>query len=232
MESGERKGEERPVLPWRLVVGGLLHFAIPLYLLFLLVSILAAPRLPAATEAWARWGLHESVAFLIGFSAIVVLAGASAALADPPARRLRQRRQARDPGRSVTASRDRVQRALARLEAANWDSAKSQVATAIAQLQRGPWYHDTVAGQRLSMDLLEAANTFATALASAPSAKRAELAELAAHALGRVADALVQQAADQGRLDEGDARTIARLIDLRYGENSLPVSLEGDSRKE
>ena len=82
------------------------------------------------------------------------------------------------------------------------------------------------------MDLLEAANAFVPALDSARGTKRVGLAELAAQALDRIAGALEQQAAERGRLDEGDARTIARLIDLRYGDNGRPVSLEDDSKQD
>ena len=79
---------------------------------------------------------------------------------------------------------------------------------------------------------MEAANAFGPALDSARGAKRAELADLAAAALGRIADALEQQAADKSRLDEGDARTIARMIDLRYGDNDRPVSLDPPKERE
>jgi len=210
--------EERAVLPWRLVVGIFLHFAIPAYLLFLLIAFLASPATPMPAEARVRWLLGESGLFVGGFILETFAAGLVSAAIDPALRRMRERKQARDPNRAAIASQQRVQKALARIAVADWGDAQARVAVALERLRRDPWDHADPAGQRLSMDLLEAANAFVPALDSARGAKRAELAELAADALDRIADALELQAAERGRLDEGDARTIARLIDLRYGD--------------
>jgi len=220
------QGEERPILPWRLVVGIFLHFAIPAYLIFLLAAFLLSPAAPMGTEARVRWLLGESGWFVGGFVVAIFAAGFVSALIDPALRRLSRRKQARDPNRSAIASRQRSQAALARLISADWGKANPHVAAAVERLKRDPWDHGDAAGQRLSMDLMEAANAFVPALDSARGAKRIELADLAAKALDRIADALEQQAADKSRLDEGDARTIARLIDLRYGDNDPPVSLD------
>jgi len=224
--------EERPVLPWRLVVGIFLHFAIPAYLIFLLAAFLLSPAAPVTAEARVRWLLGESGWFVGGFTFATFAAGIVSALIDPLLRRLRRRKQTRDPNRSAIASRQRSQQALARLLAADWGKANAQVAAAVERLKRDPWDHADAAGQRLSMDLMEAANAFVPALDSAHGAKRAELADLAAKALGRIADALEQQATDRSRLDEGDARTIARMIDLRYGDNDRPVSLDPQKERE
>lgn len=218
--------EERPVLPWRLVVGIFLHFAIPAYLIFLLAAFLLSPAPPMTAETRIRWLLGESGRFVGGFVLATFAAGFASALIDPALRRLRRRKQARDPNRSAIASRQRCRTALDRIAAADWGTASGRVTAAVERLKRDPWDHADAAGQRLSMDLMEAANAFLPALSGARGAKRAELADLAAEALGRIADALEQQAADRSRLDEGDARTIARLIDLRYGDNDRPVSLD------
>jgi len=224
--------EERPVLPWRLVVGILLHFAIPAYLLFLLIAFLISPGTAMPAEARVRWLLRESGMFVGGFVLATFAAGFVSALIDLVLRRLRLRTQARDPDRSAIASRQRSRKALARIAAADWGKAHAHVAAAVERLGRDPWDHCDASGQRLSMDLMEAANAFVPALDSARGAKRAELADLAAAALGRIADALEQQAADKSRLDEGDARTIARMIDLRYGDNDRPVSLDPPKERE
>jgi hypothetical protein len=223
---------ERPVLPWRLVVGILLHFAIPLYLIVLLAAFLFLPDVPASAEARVRWVLHASGLFVAGFFAAILLAGIVTAAIDPLLRRFRRRKQARDPNRVAIASRQEAALALARIGATDWGAAGARVMAAVERLKNDPWDHDDGAGQRLAKDLAEAANAFVPALASAHGAKRADLAELAATALERIADALERQAADRGRLDEGDARTIARLIDLRYGDNVLPDSLEGGSKQD
>ena len=212
------RNEDRAVLPWRLVVGIFLHFAVPAYLLFLLIAFLISPATPMSAEARVRWLLAESGLFVGGFILATFAAGLVSAAIDPALRGLRRRKQARDPNRAAIASQYRAQTALARIAAADWGDANARVAASVERLRRDPWDHADPAGQRLSMDLLEAADAFLPALHGARGAKRAELAELAAGALDRVADALEQQAAERGRLDEGDARTIARLIDLRYGD--------------
>ncbi len=223
---------ERPILPWRLIVGIFLHFAIPLYLITLLAAFLLLPNPAATAEQRVRWVLQTSALFVAGFFIALLLAGIGAALIDPLLRRLRRRKRARDPNRNAIASQQRAQGALARIATANWGSAGERVTAAVERLRRDPWDHGHADGQRLSMDLLEAANAFVPALDSARGGTRVELADLAATALGRIADALENQAAERGRLDEGDARTIARLIDLRYGDNVLPDSLEGGSKQD
>lgn len=226
------RDQDRPILPWRLVVGILLHFAIPLYLISLLAAFLFLPGVPATAEQRVRWVLHTSALFLVGFFVAVLLAGIATALIDPVLRRLRRRKQARDPNRDAIASQQRVGEALARIAAADWGRAGSRVTAAVERLRHDPWDHDSADGQRLAIDLLEAANAFVPALDSARGKARGEVADLAATALGRIADALERQAAERGRLDAGDARTIARLIDLRYGDNVLPDSLEGGSKQD
>ena len=221
-----RDDEEGPVLPWRLVVGIFLHFAVPLYLIALLGAFLFLPDVPATTEARVRWLLHESGLFVAGFVVTTILAGMAAAIVDPPLRALRRRKRARDPDQPAIVSRKRAQAALARLGAAEWGNSGARVTAAIERLNREEWDHRSAEGQRLSLDLAEAASAFVPALESARPGARGELADLAAGAIDRIVDALEQLHADKSRLDEGDARTIARLIDLRYGGNSRPVSLD------
>ena len=216
----DRDGE-RPVLPCRLVVG-----------IFLLAAFLLSPAAPVTAEARVRWLLGESGWFVGGFVLATLAAGLVSTMIDAALRRLRRRKQARDPDRPAIASRQRAEAALARIGGADWGKAGAGVAASVHRLAHEPWDHRDPAGQRLSTDLMEAANAFVPALDSARGATHAELANLAAGALGRIADALEQQAADRGRLDEGDARTIARMIDLRYGDNDLPVSLDPPKERE
>jgi hypothetical protein len=215
-----------PILPWRLVVGIFLHFAIPFYLIALLCAFLFVPGVPVTAEARVQWLLRESGLFVIGFAAATTLAGIVAAMIDPPLRALRRRRLAQDPDRPALASRKRAKAALTRLGTADWGQSGARVAAALTRLGGEPWDHRSAEGQRLSQDLAEAANAFIAALESARGMRRAELADLAAGTIDRIADALEQHHADKSRLDEGDARTIARLIELRYGSNSRPVSLD------
>jgi len=232
MTPAQRQDEERPVLPWRLVVGIFLHFSIPLYLIFLLAALLLSPAAPLTAEARVRWLLAQSGWFLGCFLLAMLAAGLASAAIDPALRRLRRRKAARDPDRPAMLSRQSAQAALARIAAAEWGEAAARITTSVQRLGQEAWDHRDPQGQRLAQDLAEVANTFVPALDSARGAKRAELADLAANALDRIAQALEQQAADRSRLDEGDARTIARLIDLRYGDNRLPVSLDRQKEAE
>lgn len=221
-----RRDDDRPVLPWRLIVGICLHFAVPAYLLFLLAALLLSSSPPTGAEQAVRWTLQASGRFILAFIALTVAAGVIAALIDPLLRRLRDRRHSRHPDQAAIASRQRAETALARIDATQWDSAGAMVAAAVQKLRREPWNHQHPDGQRLSRDLQEAADVFIPALESARGNKRAEIADLAAQALTHIATALERLARDKSKLDEGDARTIAHLIDLRYGDNDLPVSLE------
>src|SRR3569623_56899 len=131
----------RPVLPWRLVVGIFLHFAVPLYLIALLAAFLFLPDVPTGAEGRIRWILYESGLFVVGFIAATAAAGSITALLDAMLRRLRGRRQARDPGRSAIASHHRAEVALARIEAADWCEAGARVACSVERLRRAPWDH-------------------------------------------------------------------------------------------
>ena len=223
---------ERPILPWRLVVGICLHFAIPAYLIFLLTGFLLSPVPPDGAEQGVRWILRESGYFLVGFVLATVAGGLIAALVDPPLRAWRRFRRTRDPERAAADSRRQLDTALRRIGAANWGDRSTRIAAAVARLTGGTWHHQDPDAQRLTRDLGEAAEAFVPALQGAQGARRAELAEMSVRAFERIADALEEQQAVKSRLDEGDARTIARLIDLRYGSNRSPVSLDRPEEQE
>lgn len=226
MGGSGRDDTERAVLPWRLVVGIFLHFAIPAYFIILLGAFLLSASPPGDVAQWVRWLLRASGWFLGGFALTTLLAGVVAALLDPMLRAARTRRRARHPDAAARLSERRAQDAIARIGAADWGPSEMRIAAALRHVSAEPWNHADPHGQRLSCDLKDAADAFLPALASARDDKRAEISGLAADAIERIAGAIEQLARDQSRLDEGDARTIARMISLRYGDDGRPVSLD------
>jgi HAMP domain-containing protein len=221
-----RDDMERAVLPWRLVVGIFLHFAIPFYFIVLLGAFLLSASPPADIAEGVRWLLRASGWFLGGYALTTLLAGIAAALLDPLLRAIRARRRIRHPDAAARLSERRAAEAIARIGAADWGPAAPRIAAALRHVAAEPWNHADPHGQRLSCDLSDAANAFLPALASARGDKRAEISGLAADAIERIAGAIEQLARDKSRLDEGDARTIARMISLRYGDDARPVSLD------
>jgi len=229
MSRTGRDDKERAVLPWRLVVGIFLHFVIPAYFIFLLGAFLLSSHPPADGEQGVRWLLRESGWFFASYTLTTLLAGMAAALLDPLLRAGRARRRARHPDAAALLSERRAQEAIAQIGAADWGPVTPRIVAALRRIADEPWDHRDPHGQRLSCDLNDASDAFLPALASARGDKRAEISNLAAHAIERIAGAIEQLARDKSRLDEGDAHTIARMISLRYGDDASPVSLDRPS---
>jgi hypothetical protein len=217
--------EERPVLPWRLVVGALLHFILPAYVATLAIAgFVDGPRHSSA-EALLDFALGASGKFLAFYILLIVVAAGTARLLDPPLRTRRARIDAANPALAAKRSQRRVARASAEAGRLAYGDATGRVTMAVTAIRDGRWQHGDDRFQALSADLAEATHTFSTAFETAGPDRRAEIAALAATSLERIAAALESLAAERGRLDEGDARTLARYIDTRYG----PSDFTGDA---
>jgi hypothetical protein len=151
--------------------------------------------------------------FLPAYALLTVVAAGTARIVDPWLHRRRAARQARDPRAIADQSRARVAAALVTLRQLPADK---RLAAAVATLEHLPWDHDDVLAQDLSRDLATAATAFASALRSAPGAGRGEVVDLAAESSERIAAAVGTLAEERGKLDQGDARTIAGYIAARY----------------
>lgn len=213
---------ERAVLPWRIVAGILLHFCVPAYLLACLAAcLLLSPQPASVSDVLARM-VQTGAYFLPGYAALIGVSAVGARAIDPLLRRRRASRLARDPQAIADQSRTRLAGALTTLRQLPGDA---RMATALATLDHLPWDHADQRAQDLSRDLAAAATAFASAFRSAPEARRGEVIDLAAESSERIAAAVGALAEERGKLDQGDARTIAGYIATRYaGETPLTIA--------
>jgi hypothetical protein len=202
------------IRPSRFVAGIALHLAVPAYLLWLAVALFPAlTATPLDYDRLAATAGRASLLFLAVYTTgLIVLTLATRAL-EPALRQSRRRREARDPRAGTSQSQARLAGALRAAAALGHTPGIHQ---AILRLQAAPWRHHDPRFQTLSADLARATAAFDGAIGSAGPAERAELQELAARTLGRIAEAAEQLAEEQRQLDHGDARTLARYIELRY----------------
>ncbi len=211
----------RPVVPWRIVVGGFLHFALPAYLLAGLACC-AAGMLEGLTSAeLVARTVPYSVWFAILYILVAVITSAAVILLDPLLRRRRRRRARRDPDVAQLQSRRSLTFALAQGRA-HFDGDTVKVLDAIGIMA---WNHEAQGYQAISADLAQVVSTSIIALEGAVPHDRQELADITTIMLSRIADALSAMQDDHRRLDEGDLHTVARYIDSRYP----PSDYAGDS---
>lgn len=198
--------ERRPIPMPRLVAGILLHFCVPAYLVAsLLACLLVAPRVTAAADIPSRM-LWTGAWFVPAFLLLTALAAGIAALVEPRLRTpatdpaIISHRQLGEAGRMLAGLHHRpIDAALARVDAVRWD-------------------HGDPRDQRLAADLATSARTLAAAVASATPVRRPEVLALAADIVERLAGAAEALANERGKLDEGDARTVAGYLQARYGD--------------
>lgn len=218
-------GGDRPILPWRVVVGVLLHIIIPAYLLCALAAGLVPPRPAGLSDLLARMILTAEY-FLPAYALLTVTAAATARAVDPWLHRRRAARRARDPQAVVEQSRARLAGAMTSLRLLPQDGRFAAAMTTLAHL---PLDHADPRAQDLSRDLEAAGTAFVNAFRSAPETRRGEVLDLAADSVERIAAAIGTLAAERGRLDEGDARTIAGYIATRYAD-AQPLSVAPTAR--
>src|SRR4051812_36213832 len=101
----------RPVLPWRLVAGGFLHFILPAYLVALVIDVLLfAHGLPLSRMV--LLALPFSGWFLLAYTLIASVSTVLAAALDPLLRARRARREARDPAAPARRSEQELTEAV------------------------------------------------------------------------------------------------------------------------
>jgi len=210
-------GDDHPILPWRIVAGAFLHFAVPAYLVTVPLACLFAAPAPATAADM----LALAVPFSGWFLSIYAIAGLgvslAAALIDPMLRRIRLRRAARDPLIASRRSEQKAARALA-------DGRRlygSAVPPALDRLSATRWDHGDPRCQALAADLAEVMRTSTAAMASAPPERRAAILGMVTTALERIEHAVATLQAERARLDEGDALTVARYVEFRYGSSDF-----------
>jgi hypothetical protein len=195
-----------------MVVGVLLHVIIPAYLLSFLTACFVPP-VPLSVTAVLNRMLVTGEYFLPAYALLTAVAAGTARVVDPWLHRRRAARRMRDPRAVADQSRARLVGAMATLRQL---PEEPRLATALATLDHLPWDHAEPRAQDLSRDLATAATAFDSAFRSAPEARRGEVIDLAADSVERIAAAVGTLAAERGKLDEDDARTIAGYIAARY----------------
>lgn len=215
-----------PILPWRVVAGILLHVIIPAYLLTFLAACFVPPQ-PATVAAIFGRLIVTGEYFLPAYALLTAFAAGTARIVDPWLHRRRAARLARDPRAIADQSRARLAGAVATLRQL---PGKARLTTALATLEHLPWDHDDARAQDLSRDLAAAATAFASAFRSAPEARRADVIDLAAESSERIAAAAGALAEERGKLDQGDAQTIAGYIAARYTDET-PLTIAPTARR-
>ncbi|MBW8840697.1 MAG: hypothetical protein JF608_02600 [Sphingomonadales bacterium] len=209
-----------PIRAWRIVGGVFLHFAVPAYVVTIAVATVFTAPAGAPFGELAHLALGYSGWFLAGYAALALSATFAAAALEPLIGLRHRGRDVIGPGRAATESRTRVTRALA--EARTLPGADlRRLVDAIAQPR---WNHDDERYQALSRDLAQVAHAMAAANDTASEESRSEILALATRSLQRVEDTLIGLAAEQSRLDHGDASAVARYVENRYGPSDFAGS--------
>lgn len=219
--SSAMKAVDRPMLPWRVVGGAFLHFALPAYLLVGLGCCAAGLLSGLTFDELAAHALTYSAWFAIGYLGIALIGTVAAVMLDPPLRRRQRRRAERDPNAAIQQSYQNLADALADGRAHLDPAAVLQLDVIAVQ----EWHHEQLAFQAISADLTKVVGASIAAMATASSERREDITAVTVAALARIADGIHDLQLERSRLDEGDLRTVARYIDGRY----LPSNSAGDS---
>lgn len=219
-DANPQAEEDRPILPWTLIAGAFLHFAVPVYLIAVVVdALLAAPK-DAGAEAVLRHALSFSGWFLAVYG-VIALAVSLAAVSIDPLLRARRRRSIRNhPLADARLSERRLTHAVAQGRGLFGPHADA----ALRALQSARWDHGDPRFRSLSGDLDDVVRTSAAALTSAAAERHTGIGARAAGAIIHLQDALH----DLNRLQEGrhdaDAEAVARYVALRYGPSDFSGS--------
>lgn len=209
-----------PIRAWRIVGGAFLHFAVPAYILCVaVITLLNAPARASVAEL-ARLALGYSGWFLAAYATMAIAVTAVAAAIEPMLAIRRRRYRAHDSAFAATASRLRVTRALA--DARGLPGA--EIHRLLDSIAAPRWDHDDPRFQALSNDLTQVVHAMSTANATASDQSRPDIIDLATRSLRRIDDALATLAAERGRLDHGDARTVTHYVENRYGPSDFAGS--------
>lgn len=217
---------DRPVLPWRLVAGAWVHFAVPAYLVVLLFAFLFGRTAWKTPDGAARLAASASIRFVVLYGALTISTAVGARLLDPLLRRRRTRLAARDPLAVFRKSERDVRDALSQIETCSTSGPGTRLASVLESASRMTWDHADPRVQRLSADLAEAARVFAAALSSAAPDAQRDVLDMACESIGQLLKALRDLGNEQARLNQGDARAMASYIDSRYGQE-VPSDLSG-----
>jgi hypothetical protein len=171
--------------------------------------------MPAAADF--RWFLPFSGGFLLLYAAVALFASLGAAGLDPILRRRRARREAKDPAAAARRFEQRIEAAV-RLGLGRFGADGD---AALEQMRRRRWDPDDPRFQALAADLEQVVQRSVEALSHATEEGRPAIIEIACGAIDHVGqglEALDASARDQA---ESKARTVARYVELRYGDSDF-----------
>ena len=208
----------RPVLPWRMVAGGLIHFAVAGYLVVVPVLCLLLAPAHASAETVARLALRLSLWFLVGLVGLVLITIPATIAADRVVR-ARRHRAARAPAIPDRSSAE----ATARVERATHATLGEAAVPLLARIAAARWNHDDTRYQALARDLDEVVRAATVALASAPPDRRLAISATTAEALARIAAELDALAAANAQADEAQVQLLSRYLDARYPALDSPL---------
>jgi hypothetical protein len=207
-----------PIRAWRIVGGAFLHFAVPAYVVTVAVATFFTAPAGAPLSELAHLALGYSGWFLAGYGALALTATLVAAALEPLVNL--RRRVAIDPNRAATDSRTRVTHALA--EARSLPGA--DLRKLVDGLAQPRWNHDDERYQALSLDFAQVVHAMAVANNTASNESRPDILALSTRSLQRIEEMLSSLVTERSRLDHGDAHTIARYIENRYGPSDFAGS--------
>ena len=208
-------GGKRRIASWQVAAGALAHVVVPAYLVAVPIACFVAAPAGATLVEMARSVPLFSGWFVAAYAALGLVAVVGAMALDRLADWRNRGREARDPRYAALVSARRVTLAISDGRKVLDDPASAT----LASLRRASWDHDDPRYQALSRDLAEVVRTSSAAIASAAPERRPELRALAAGALGDIDAALGELGAERARLDEGDARVMARYVRLRLTQS-------------
>lgn len=207
-----RTDRRHAIASWRIVAGAWAHFAVPAYLVAVGAAVWLTAPAGASLESAITRVPSASLWFLAGYTGLALASTLATAGLEPWLRSRAARREARDPARAALASERRVARAIA-------DGSHRlgpDVSRLLDQLRGPGWDHADSRFQTLSTDLAELVRTSSAAVETSPPAQRDEVLALAAASLEHLTTAFATLRTERGRLDSGDAATVARYIESRY----------------
>jgi hypothetical protein len=216
-DPAEAAGGNGPILPWRLVAGAFLHFIIPAYLVAGLIDWLLRAEAGGDGEGFLRHLLPFSGYFLAAYAAAMLLCSLAAVGLDRLLLRRRALREAEDPKAAARRSEQMLAAAI-RLGKGKF-GAKGDAG--LEQMLRQRWIHADPRFQALSADLQTLVQRSARALDHATDDGRAAIVEIACAAIDHVGQGLDALETGERERAESEARTVARYVELRYGDSDF-----------
>jgi len=204
------------IAPWKFFAGLMIHIAVPAYLLLLVVALVVHVLEHGTTDGLFPLLPQISLYFITLYTAVTAVGTGVAAVMGLLGRARRSRQLAilgKDPAIQSTQA---LSHAAGLLGAMKGDPAIESALHAIAD---AAWHHDDERYQQVARDLDKAADTYASAYASARGEQRQEVSRLAADTLRHFSQKLDDLTHDTGTAATRNAQTMAGYIASKYGDD-------------